>query len=86
METYQTEDQLPLPEELDRLCESIVVRERRVPYGGAKGTDLSGFKSLRVYQAALDFVEEVYRRTAAFPGEEIYGLTRQVRRAPSQWH
>jgi four helix bundle protein len=36
---------------------------------------------LVVFQRALDVVTVVYRVTAAFPPEELYGLTSQLRRA-----
>jgi four helix bundle protein len=39
------------------------------------------FTDLLVWQRAHQFVLEVYRRTVAFPKEELYGLTSQVRRA-----
>ena len=39
------------------------------------------YADLIVWQKAMDFVEAVYRATRVFPKEEIYGLTRQMRRA-----
>jgi four helix bundle protein len=39
------------------------------------------FQDLLVWQKAHAFVLEVYKRTASFPGREIYGLTSQMRRA-----
>ena len=39
------------------------------------------FLDLLVWQRAHAFVLAVYKRTAAFPGREIYGLTSQMRRA-----
>jgi four helix bundle protein len=41
----------------------------------------ANYADLIVWQKAMDFVEMVYRATARFPKEEIYGLTSQVRRA-----
>lgn len=38
-------------------------------------------KQLDVWNAAVDFVVEVYEATKDFPKEELYGLTNQVRRA-----
>ena len=38
-------------------------------------------RELRVWQAAVELVEVVYQITAAFPREEAYGLTSQMRRA-----
>jgi four helix bundle protein len=39
------------------------------------------FKELRVWQGAMELVENVYRLSAAFPPEEAYGLKSQIRRA-----
>jgi len=39
------------------------------------------YKDLVVWQKAMKLVSEVYRATAAFPREELYGLTSQIRRA-----
>jgi four helix bundle protein len=40
-----------------------------------------GFKNLDVWQEAIVFADDVYRATRAFPDEERYGLTSQMRRA-----
>ena len=42
---------------------------------------MKSFRDLRVWQAAMDLVEQVYRLTDAFPRHEIYGLTSQMQRA-----
>jgi four helix bundle protein len=34
-----------------------------------------------VWQLAVEFVTDIYRATQAFPREEMYGLTKQLRRA-----
>jgi four helix bundle protein len=39
------------------------------------------YSELIAWQKAMDLVESVYKATASFPREEIYGLTSQVRRA-----
>ena len=39
------------------------------------------YRDLIVWQKAIDLVESVYKITACFPREELYGLTIQVRRA-----
>ena len=39
------------------------------------------YGDLLAWQKAMDLVEEVYKITKAFPKEEVYGLTSQVRRA-----
>jgi four helix bundle protein len=40
-----------------------------------------GYKDLVAWQKAMALVTEVYRATSAFPREEVYGLTSQLRRA-----
>jgi four helix bundle protein len=42
---------------------------------------LQSFKELVVWQKAIDLSEAIYRITAEFPREEVYGLTSQMRRA-----
>jgi len=39
------------------------------------------YKELRVWQKADELAVEIYRLTKAFPKDEIYGLTSQLRRA-----
>ena len=39
------------------------------------------FQDLRVWQKAHEVVLDIYRLTAAFPREELFGLTAQIRRA-----
>ena len=39
------------------------------------------FRDLKVWQRSMDLVERVYEVTAAFPTDERFGLTAQVRRA-----
>src|SRR5688572_10684681 len=41
---------------------------------------MSSFRDLVVWQKAMDLVEEVYAVTRAFPTDERYGLTAQIRR------
>jgi four helix bundle protein len=38
------------------------------------------YSDLVAWQKAMELVSEIYRNTAAFPKEEIYGLTNQLRR------
>ena len=38
-------------------------------------------KKLNVYQTSLLLVKEIYQLTSAFPKEELFGLTSQLRRA-----
>lgn len=39
------------------------------------------FEKLEIWQKAVDFADTVYTITAAFPGDERFGLTNQMRRA-----
>ena len=39
------------------------------------------FEKLEVWQKAIDFTDLVYNETRAFPAEERFGLTNQLRRA-----
>lgn len=40
-----------------------------------------GFRKLRVWQEAHEFVKMIYKATEKFPKEELFGLTSQIRRA-----
>ena len=42
---------------------------------------VKGFRDLRVWQAAMELVEKIYRFTQKFPAQEMYGFTSQLRRA-----
>ena len=42
---------------------------------------MKDFRSLLVWQKAHGLTMEIYRVTAGFPKEELYGLTSQMRRA-----
>ncbi|MDD3375328.1 MAG: four helix bundle protein [Candidatus Omnitrophica bacterium] len=42
---------------------------------------IKSFKDLRIWKKGIEIVEDSYRITKAFPKEEIYGLTSQIRRA-----
>jgi four helix bundle protein len=41
------------------------------------------FENLRVYRDSLDFSKNIYRLTNAFPRQETFGITSQLRRAAS---
>ena len=41
---------------------------------------ISSYRDLRVWQAGVDLVEEIYRLTQSFPKHEIYGLAGQMQR------
>lgn len=42
---------------------------------------IRSFRDLRVWQAGMNLVEEIYRLTKPFPTFEVYALTNQMRRA-----
>ena len=42
---------------------------------------IQDYKELIAYQKSYEVVLHIYRLTASFPREEIYGLTSQIRRA-----
>ena len=41
----------------------------------------ASYRDLRVWQLAMELVVQIYAHTRAFPREEIYGLTSQMRRS-----
>ena len=42
---------------------------------------VKNYQELIVWQKSMDFVEEIYSSTKAFPRKEIYALTNQIRKA-----
>lgn len=42
---------------------------------------MKSFRELRVWQAAMNLVEKVYRLTQRLPKQETYGLVSQIQRA-----
>ncbi|MBI2676723.1 MAG: four helix bundle protein [Candidatus Yanofskybacteria bacterium] len=42
---------------------------------------MKSFKELIVWQKGIELVKEIYKNTAKFPFNEIYGLSSQMRRA-----
>jgi four helix bundle protein len=42
---------------------------------------IDSYRDLRVWRQAMDLAEACYRLTTAFPGDERFGITAQVRRA-----
>ena len=45
------------------------------------GAELRSYRDLKVWQRAVDMVEEVYSLSRRLPSEEKFGLTSQLRRA-----
>jgi four helix bundle protein len=50
----------------------------RIMPGGLMG---QSYRDLIAWQRAMAFVMEIYRTTASFPRDEVYGLAVQMRRA-----
>jgi len=46
-----------------------------------KRARVKSFKDLEIWQRGIKLVEDIYKATDAFPEEEIYGLTSQIRKA-----
>ena len=49
--------------------------------GRGQKSGIAGYRELVAWQRAVDLVERIYRISAAWLREEIYGLTNQTRRA-----
>lgn len=47
----------------------------------AAASKIKSFKDLRVWRLGVEIVKEVYRLAVAFPKEELFGLTSQIKRA-----
>ncbi len=41
---------------------------------------MNSYRELKVYSVSIDFTVEIYRTTAGYPKEELYGLVSQMRR------
>lgn len=46
-----------------------------------RGRSISSYRDLDVWKEGMALPSEIYRCTASFPREELYGLTSQMRRA-----
>lgn len=42
---------------------------------------MHNFKKLKIWSNSIEYVTEIYKLTAKFPREEVYGLTSQMRRS-----
>ena len=42
---------------------------------------MQSYRDLNAWQKSMQLVEDVYRMTKAFPRDELYGLTAQIRRS-----
>ena len=51
------------------------------PAAAREFATVSTYRELRVWRQGIDLVEAVYRLSAGFPPNELYGLTTQLRRA-----
>ena len=47
----------------------------------SKSAEIKTHKDLEVWKKSISFVTDIYKMTAEFPSNEIYGLTNQIRRA-----
>lgn len=52
-----------------------------MPERAKSSTESAGFRSLKVWHKAMSALEFIYQGTKAFPKDELYGLTSQLRRA-----
>ena len=43
--------------------------------------EIKSFRDLEIWRKGINLVKEIYKETATFPREELYGLTSQIRRA-----
>ena len=42
---------------------------------------IKGYKDLKVWQLAIDLVDQIYDVTSAFPSDEKFGLSSQIKRS-----
>src|SRR5437764_1229466 len=45
------------------------------------GKEIQTYRDLRIWEEAMELVEEIYKITSAFPKDELYELTSQMRRS-----
>jgi len=75
--TYLTPDEAQQELELAIFGQSVSGSQRNIDGLNMK----SDFRQLMVWQKAMDVVTQLYKATRAFPKEEMYGLTSQLRRS-----
>jgi four helix bundle protein len=46
-----------------------------------KMSSINSYRDLLIWQKSMNLVTEIYKATSAFPREEIYGITSQIRRS-----
>ena len=66
------------------LIGGLTVRNESIMFPGAmhsKSAEIKTHKDLEVWKKAISFVTDIYKMTAEFQSNEIYGLTNQIRRA-----
>jgi four helix bundle protein len=44
-------------------------------------SSINSYRDLLIWQKSMNLVTEIYKATSAFPREEIYGITSQIRRS-----
>ena len=52
-----------------------------ISHDKAQNETIRSYRDLRVWQSAMDLVEQIYRLTEGFPRHETYGLASQMQRA-----
>jgi len=57
------------------------LRQQAAGSGQQAAGGVRSYRDLIAWQRAIDLTEAAYRLTAAFPRDELYGLTSQTRRA-----
>lgn len=74
-------DDFPSNQDLNNISEPEIVAETRTPYNSTGGREVRGYRQLKVWQVSMDLMAECYRLSGAFPREDMFGLTRQLRTA-----
>jgi four helix bundle protein len=56
-------------------------RENEREQSGAMMSNIQSYKDLKVWQKSMEIARACYEVTKAFPKEELFGMTSQIRRA-----